>query len=264
VEAHAGHGTIPQRLLQRLDDLGAVLARRGDGIALLGVGSVGHDLGRLDDHSDLDFFVIVEDAAKQRYLDSIDWLEQVHAVVYSFENSVDGRKALFADGLFAEYAIFTVDELRAASFMPGRLLWRREDAPADLEATGRLPGPSPYDDPGYQLNEALTNLYVGLHRDARGERLSATRFIQSYAVDRILTYLYLTEPGAQPQQDAFVVERGAERRFGPDVLPLASFVPGYDRNHEAALAILEWLEARAEVNGALAAAIRELARPGSA
>jgi hypothetical protein len=127
-----------------------------------------------------------------------------------------------------------------------------------------MPGPSPYDDPDYQLNEALTNLYVGLHRDARGERLSATRFIQSHAVDRILTYLYLTEPGAPPQQDAFVVERGAEKRFGHDVVPLSDFVPGYDRNHDAALAILEWLESRVEVNGALAAAIRELARPGSA
>ena len=52
--------TIPQRLLQRLDDLGGVVARRGDAIALLGVGSVGLDLDRLDEHSDLDFFVIVD------------------------------------------------------------------------------------------------------------------------------------------------------------------------------------------------------------
>jgi hypothetical protein len=82
-----------------------VLAKRGDAVALLGVGSVGRDLERLDDHSDLDFFVIVEDGAKPRYLESIDWLEELHPVVFGFENSVDGRKALFADGLFAEYAI---------------------------------------------------------------------------------------------------------------------------------------------------------------
>ena len=46
-----------------------MLAARGDAIALLGLGSVGSDLGRLDEHSDLDFFAIVEDGAKQRYLD---------------------------------------------------------------------------------------------------------------------------------------------------------------------------------------------------
>lgn len=251
--------SIPERLLQRMDELGAELARRGDAIALIGLGSVGVDLDRLDEHSDMDFFVVVDDGAKQRYLDSIDWLEVLAPVEFSFPNSVDGRKVLFADGLFAEYAVFTLDELRAGSFPPGRLVWSRADAPAGIENSGKPLAPSPYAYPEYQVNEALTNLYVGLHRDARGERLTATRFIQSYAVERILTYLDLTEPG--PRQDVFVVERGVERRWGPDVLPLAQMVPGYDRNREAALTILDWLESRAEVDPTLAAEIRRLAGP---
>ena len=89
---------IPERLLQRLDDLGAVLARRGDAIALIGLGSVGVDLDRLDDHSDLDFFVIVEDVALQRYLRSIDWLEELSPVAVQLrqhprraEGAVRGR-----------------------------------------------------------------------------------------------------------------------------------------------------------------------------
>ena len=259
VTADVSTGDIPQRLLQRLDDLGVVLAQRGDALALLGLGSVGVDLGRLDDHSDMDFFVLVDDGAKQRYLDSIDWLEELHPVVFSFPNSVDGRKVLFADGLFAEYAVFTVGELHGASYPPGRIVWRRGDAPPGLESSGQVPGPSPYDNAEYQLNEALTNLYVGLHRDLRGERLSAMRFIQVHAVDRVLTFLHLTDPAAGQQQDLFVIERGAERRFGPGVLPLAELAPGYGHNREAALAMLEWLEARTEVNAVLAAAIRQLA-----
>jgi hypothetical protein len=257
VEATAHNGDIPHRLLQRMDDLGAVLARRGDAVALFGLGSVGTDLERLDDHSDLDFFAIVNDGAKQRYLDSIDWLEELAPVVFSFENSVDGRKVLFADGLFAEYAVFTLGELRAQTYPPGRIVWQRDDTFGELDAAGRLPGPSPADNAEWQVNEALTNLYVGLHRELRGERLSAMRFIQVHAVDRLLTFLDLTE-AASSKQDAFVVERGAERRFGADLLPLSSFAPGYDRNREAALAILEWLEARAEVNETLARSIREL------
>lgn len=248
---------IPGRLLRRLDELGAVLARRGDAIGLIGLGSVGVDLDRLDEHSDMDFFVVVDDGAKQRYLDSIDWLEELAPIDFSFPNSVDGRKVLFADLLFAEYAIFTLDELRAGSFPPGRLVWAREDAPAGLERAGRPRVPSPYDYPEYHLNEAVTNLYVGLHRDARGERLTATRFIQSYAVERLLTYLDLTG-AAGARQDEFVIERGVERRFSPEDLPLAQMVPGYDRNPEAALAILEWLEARVEVPATLAREIRRL------
>jgi hypothetical protein len=249
---------VPQRLLQRLDELGDALAGRGDAVALLGLGSVGQDLERLDEHSDLDFFVVVDDGVKQRYLDSIDWLEQLAPVAFSFENTVDGRKVLFGDGLFAEYAVFTLDELRAASYPPGRIVWQRADAPAGLESAGRVPGASANETVEWQVNEALTNLYVGLQREARGERLSAMRLIQSHAVDRLLMLLELTEGGA-PRQDVFAVERGVERRFGAELLPLSSFVPGYDRNRAAARAILEWLEGRAAVDVALAAAIRELA-----
>lgn len=227
-------------------------------MALIGLGSVGLDVDRLDDHSDMDFFVVVDDGAKQRYLDSIDWLEALCPVEFSFPNSVDGRKALFSDGLFAEYAVFTLDELRAGSFPPGRLIWARADAPAGLERSGRLPGPSPYDYPEYHVDEALTNLYVGLHREARGERLAATRLIQYHAVDRLLSYLELTTPGSE-RQDPFALERGVEKRFGPDVLPLSDIVLGYDRNREAALVILEWLEARVAVDRTLATEIRRLA-----
>lgn len=250
--------TIPQRLLKRLEELGHVLDRRGDAIALIGLGSVGVDLDRLDDHSDLDFFVVVDAPAKTRYLDSIDWLEALCAVAFSFSNSVDGRKVLFADGLFAEYAVFTYEEVERAAFTPGRVVWQRADAPAGLEQLGRLPGPSPYHNVDYQVNEVITNLYVGLHRELRGERLSATRFIQTLAVDRAITLLGLLHADAGKPQDAFALERGVERRFGADVLPLAEIVLGYARNREAAAAMLVWLEAHADVDPVMAAAVREL------
>jgi hypothetical protein len=250
---------VPQQLLARLDDLADVFRARGDVISLLGLGSVGQDLGRLDEHSDMDFFVIVDDGAKERYLTELDWLEAVGPVVYSFANSVDGRKVLWADGLFAEYAIFTLAELQAGSYLGARVVWSRPDAPDGLEHMGRPLPVSPYNRPEYQVGEALTNLYIGLHRELRGERLAATRLIQTHAIDRLLTYLDLTEQATRPRQDPFAVERGAETRFSPELLPLAALVQGYDRNRESALAILEWLEARVEVSEVLAAAIRGLA-----
>jgi hypothetical protein len=239
--------------LQRLDSLGEVLAGRRDAIALLGLGSVGSDLGRLDEHSDLDFFAIVDDGAKQHYLDDIDWLEALHPVAYSFENSVDGRKVLWADGLYAEYAVFTLAELRAGSYSGARVVWSREGAPAGLEHAGAPLPLSPYATPHYQLNEIVTNLYVGL----RGERLAAFRLIQVHAIDRLLTWLDLTGAAVAPRQDPFAVERGAERRIHD--VPLGDFMTGYDRNRDAALALLGWLEPRADVDPTLAAEIRRLA-----
>lgn len=249
----------PELLLRRLDEIGASLARRGDAIALVGLGSVGLDLGRLDEHSDLDFFAIVDADALPRYLDSIDWLEDAHPVAYSFRNTEDGRKALFADGIYCEYAVFDPERLAQIPYPPGRLVWAREDAPAGLELP-RTPPPAPGEDSAsFHANEALTQLFVGLHRDLRGERLAAMRLIQVHAVDRAIRLLALLHPGALPQQDPFAVERGVERRFEPGELPLAAMTPGYERNREAALATLAWLERHAEVDATLAAEIRRLA-----
>lgn len=254
----AKRAEIPTRLLDRLEQLGTVLAGRGDAIALIGLGSVGVELDRLDDHSDLDFFVIVEDDAKERYLASIDWLEALGPVAFSFANTIDGRKVLFGDGIFAEYAVFTLAELRATSFPRGRVVWRRDDAPPGVELpAASLPAPTS-STPEFQVNEALTNLFVGLHREARGERLSAMRLIQVHAVDRLITLLELRNAGRGPIQDPFAIERGVERRFADEVLPLPAWVPGYVRNREAAAAILDWLEANAPFDPVMAAAVRNL------
>ena len=50
--------------------------------------------------------------------------------------------------------------------------------------------------PEWSLGEALTNLYVGLSRLRRGEKLSAMRLIQYHAVDRILELSEKIEPAA--------------------------------------------------------------------
>ncbi|GAB3887192.1 hypothetical protein [Terrabacter terrigena] len=249
--------TVPQRLLAFLDRLGAVLEERGDAVALLGLGSVGRDLHRLDEHSDADFFVVVDDrAARDRYLADIDWLEAAHPVVWSFENSGAGRKALLEGDLFAEYAVFSVAEMDTAGYPPGRIHWSRTDAPAGLEVP-KVPVPQP-DSFEHQVGEAITNLYVGLHRDLRGERLTATRFIQGYAVDRWVTVLGHLGLGSGAAQDVFVVDRGVERRFGPDLLPLADLVPGYERNALAAQTLLDLMESHVELDPTIVAAVRDL------
>jgi hypothetical protein len=256
-------GDMPRRLLARLDDLGRVLAERGDALALLGLGSVGADVARLDDHSDLDFFVVVDDGAKPRYLAGIDWLEALGPIAFEFANTADGRKVLFEDGLYAEYAVFTLGEVEDAAYTAARVVWRRDDAPEGLEHPRRAAAPGPPEPIEWHVAEALTNLYVGLHRDLRGERLSGMRLIQVHAVDRLIHVLDLLGRAAVARQDPFAVERAVERRLDASVLPLHELVPGYDHNREAALAILDALEARVPVDARMARAIRELADTGS-
>ncbi|WP_416903843.1 hypothetical protein [Micromonospora echinospora] len=245
-------------MLRRLDDLANHLATRPDTVALLGLGSAGNEHDRLDAHSDLDFFVVVADGAVSRYVDSVDWLAAPCPVAYSFANDRNARKALYADGIFVEYAVFTVDELTRLPFAGARVVWQRPDAPAGLAESRRPPAGPPHDTPTFHLNEALTNLYVGLHRELRGEHLSAARFIQSYAVDRVLALLRLTSPGVTHRRDPFDPTRRVEQAYPPEALPLAAMVPGYRANRAAARVVLEWLEARFPVDPVIAAAIRNL------
>jgi hypothetical protein len=106
------------------------------------------------------------------------------------------------------------------------------------------------------LGEALTNLYVGLGRYWRGEKLSAARFIQGYAVDRVLQLIERITPEAGVPRDSFVIERRFERRFPSLALALPGFIQGYARSPESAAAA--FLERHFDVDAALAGAIREL------
>lgn len=249
-------------LLARLDAIGAALAATGRGVALIGLGSVGTETARIDEYSDLDFFAVVTPGSKQALLDDLGWLAAIHPVTYAFRNTADGYKLLYADGIFCEFALFEAAELAAIPFAPGRIVWQAADAPAGLELPQQ---PRPADAShtlDWLLGEALTNLYVGLGRDRRGERLSAMRFIQSYAVDRVLELAALLAASAAAGEpaaagDLFAVERRAEQRHPG--LNLADFAQGYARNRASALAILAWLETHFSVNPAMRTAILERA-----
>ncbi|MGE5775960.1 MAG: hypothetical protein ACM33V_07055 [Chloroflexota bacterium] len=245
-------------LLKRLDEIGSSLAQSGHALALIGLGSVGLELDRLDLYSDLDFFAIVEAGCKQKYLDSLQWLSDIHPVTYSFRNTVDGYKVLFADGIFCEFAVFEPAELEHIPFAPGRIVWKRADVPDTLSQPVFASTPPSNRSQDWLLGEALTNLYVGLNREKRGEKLSATRFIQSYAVDHVLELAEQIASGTKAHRDPFAKERRFEQRFPDIAAGMSKWIQGYERNCESALEILAFLEKRFEINGAIAKAIREL------
>jgi len=248
----------PQSLLRRLDEIGQSLAQSGHALALIGLGSVGEELHRLDEYSDLDFFAIVEAGYTRHYIENLDWLSRLAPIAYHFLNSPDGYKLLFADGIFCEFAVFESQELQGIPFAPGRIVWKREDAPETIHRPAKEPVHVARRDKEYLVGEAITNLYVGMGRDKRGEKLSAMRFIQGYAVDRLLELSEHIEPEQNVTRDIFANERRFEARHPSIARELPSWTQGYERNRESALAILSFLEGNFEVNKAMANAIREL------
>lgn len=248
----------PHELLDRLDAIARGLATQQDALALIGLGSVGLERERLDAYSDLDFFVIVDAGCRRRYLDDLAWLESAGQIAYAFANTAEGYKALYADGILCEFAVFEPELLRTVPFAPGRVVWKRADVPESIGHPATVPATSASRSADWLVGEALTNLYVGLGRERRGERLSAMRFIQGYAVDRIVELAARLETAQPVAADPFTPERRFEQRFPGLASEAAGWLQGYNRNRDSALAILAFLERHAPVNTAMAAAIRAL------
>jgi hypothetical protein len=82
-------------LLTRLAQIGSSLEQTDHALALIALGSVGEDLYRLDEYSDLDFFVIVQPGAKPEFLTQLPWLWSIRPIVYQFRNTADGYKRLW-------------------------------------------------------------------------------------------------------------------------------------------------------------------------
>lgn len=244
-------------LLKRLEGISRSLQASGRALALLGLGSVGLETGRLDEFSDLDFFVVARDGATPSFLESLEWLAAVAPIAYAYRNTADGHKVLFEDGVFCEFAVFEARELSRIPFVRGRLVWREEGFDDTVCVPRRVAGRAP-SSPEWLLGEALTSLYVGLCRLRRGEKLAAMRAIQVLAVSHTLELAVTVEEPTPVPPDPFAMERRFEQRFPGLAGELSSFMQGYEGSRESALAILAFLERHFEVNRAMAAAIRRL------
>jgi hypothetical protein len=247
----------PAKLLERLDEIGRSLAETPHALALMGLGSAGQEFERMDEFSDLDFFVIVETGYKDHFLSDLSWLTRTAPVAFYFFNTVDGCKLLFEDGIFCEFAVFEPEQLSRIPFQGGRIIWKAARVPENISQPPAAVGGGTKTKE-WLLGEALTNLYVGLGRELRGEKLSATRFIQGYAVDRITELSAYIESSSPVDEDPFDPVRRYEFRYPSLASYLPEFLQGYNRNRESALAIVTFVDYYFEVDPALKAAIMNM------
>jgi len=252
------HTKKTKLLLQRLDEIGRSFAQRPHVLALIGLGSVGQELDRLDDYSDLDFFAIVENGHQQSFLNDLTWLTDIAPVAFYFLNSADGYKLLYEDDVLCEMAVFDESRLAGIPFSAGRIVWkaaRASDQIASPQVPLEIKEPRPEE---WILGEALTNLYVGLWRDQRGEKLTAMRFIQHFALDRTIELADRLESAENVHVDLFSPERRLDQRLPRFAQHLPKMTQGYTRNKESAAAILNFLDTHFRLNQKMAQAIRTI------
>ncbi|MBU1093471.1 MAG: hypothetical protein KKH01_03320 [Firmicutes bacterium] len=238
-----------KRLFQRLDDLALVLSKKEHTLALMALGSVGTEQERVDEFSDLDFFVIVEDEFKAFYLNDLAWMSEVCPLAYQFKNTVDGYKVLFEDGIYGEFAVFGSSDMATVTQPNGRLVWKSDQYQYDdlTKMKGNIPKIKTYD-PDFAINEALTNIYVGLLRALRGEKLSGYLYLESYALNRILSIVHLYEKEVPIFEDVFGVERRFEKHYPEFAKKLPKMLSGYQNIGLSAKAMLDYLDSIYPIN----------------
>ena len=100
---------------------------------------------------------------------------------------------------------------------------------------------------------------MGLGRFRRGEKLTASRFIQGHAVDRILKLAAFIEQPQGDSADPFDQARRFEQRYPYLAAELPRFLLGYEQSPQSAKAILHFLERHFSVNVAMREVILALA-----
>jgi lincosamide nucleotidyltransferase B/F len=249
----------PQQLLQRLDDIGISLAATNKALALIGLGSVGVELDRLDDYSDLDFFVVVKDGHKAEFITNLDWLSRARSISFAFKNTLDGYKVLFDDDVYAEFAVFELRELEDAVYTEGRIVWKDDAFAEQWRIPKKQPVPWKPESREWLIGEIVTCLYVGLCRLRRGEQLSAWRFVQGHAFTLLLELIEFER--TDPTLDVFSKERRFEQRHPDWPAHLSRFLAGYDRVAESARAMLTYLDQHYTVDPNIKRVVLNLCQP---
>jgi hypothetical protein len=166
---------------------------------------------------------------------------------------------LYRDGVFCEFAVFEQHELVHIPFAPGRVIWKRSDVDDVIAVPARdysLPAGSTSNE--WLLGEVLCNLYAGMCRYCRGEKLAAASLVQESAVAGLIELYELSAGNAQTGRDPFSNKRRFEMRHAEFAALLPKFIQGYERTPQSAKDILNYLSEKYTVNEAMRCAILEL------
>ena len=190
------------------------LAERDEVIGLVLVGSTA-DLGRVDEWSDHDFFVITKDGAAENLRQDLSWLPDFDDIVMRPRETDHGLKVVYANGKVLEFAVFNDDELDNAGANAYNVTLDRSNITERMAAIAQRSKPKPYDfDTEFEV--FLGQMLIGIGRARRGEVIIAGQFIRSYCLNRTLGFLRSwVSPlaGTEPKEDNLDRFRRFEQQY---------------------------------------------------
>lgn len=182
----------PEKYRKYTDELTHRLERDDAVLGLVALGSMA-EVGALPDQwSDHDFFVIVNTPDRERFKADLSWLPLHDEIVFHFRETEHGLKVFYRNGHLIEFAVFDPDELFLARVNRYRTLFDRADIGERMkkikdDSTGKAAGSIPGD--RWLLGMFLGNIWVGVGRYRRGERLSSHCFVKDFALKHLVTLI---------------------------------------------------------------------------
>lgn len=183
------------------DRLLAMVSEREEVIGLMFAGSAA-DLSRVDEHSDQDFFLVVEDGTAEPLRQNLDWLPDHNQVLLSPRETDHGLKVIYSNGRVLEFAIFEDSELDShVAPIDNRVVLDKKDITPRINRIAKKALPRAVD-VETEMELFLSLIQIGVGRFLRGEQIAADQHIKSYALDKLLGIVRELRPVASSRADS--------------------------------------------------------------
>jgi len=155
-----------------------------------------------DEHSDHDFWVVVEDGERAGFVADPGWLPDAGEIVAWVRQGERYGTALFESGQVVEVGIFEVAELSSGRLSHYRVCFDRAGIAETLaEIAANSPSRSGRLDDRPECEILFLTLLTGACRAARGEHLSAQKYLAYHALDMLLGLLARRDPSEPDGRD---------------------------------------------------------------
>ena len=180
-----------------LDGVVSSLCERPDVVGVVAMGSTA-DTRRVDEWSDHDVAIIVNEGAETHYGDGSTWLPHPESLVFRTVEHHGGGKAMYADGHLVEWGVATVEGLRGWLADDYRVIVDHGGVAEVMAEISSRPFPANDADAERDIAVFLFELVHGVGRSRRGESLSAGNIIRAEAVGALLSAVRATIPARDP------------------------------------------------------------------
>jgi lincosamide nucleotidyltransferase B/F len=192
--------------------LRSVLESTGGVVGLVTLGSTSDAVFR-DEWSDHDFWVITETGAQDRLTADLSWLPDAQNIVITVSHKPHGRTVLYQNRHKVEFAVFDVNEARAQGKAERYRVLIDRDQITELMKTVHLNTLESVQARSDALENLCILVWSAYERYSRGELLSARQYLDGFAVNQLLNFIFAHEvKPVDVRRDEFDPRRRLELR----------------------------------------------------